>query len=99
MALIHHIEHLRKKPVHVKKQIAFFTSLGITVIIFSVWITSMGIQSTVVAIAPTEAKIDTPASSLTASIGDAWDYVKGLFSGANKVQYQAPVVEVSAGDR
>jgi len=92
-----HIENLREKPEHVRKRFAFITSLSITLIIFFGWIASYGIQSNSVVSQNIETK--TPLSSLTAGVGDVWDYIKGMFVNSNKAEYSAGEIEVTAGKR
>jgi len=40
MSIQSYVEHLRTKPDHIKKQIAFWSAFGITLIIFMIWIGS-----------------------------------------------------------
>ena len=90
-----HIGRLRQKPEHVRKHIAFFTSFGITAIIFIFWIVSFGINSQVVA--DNNVEVKPPLSSLTASIGDVFVYIKEMIVGANKATYSSDNIEVSPG--
>ena len=86
--MLEFLEKLRAKPDHVKKNIAFFTSLGITVIIFVFWLASFNIissgENNNLAV-----KSRSPLSSLTASVGDAFGYIKNIFTGGNEVFYKA----------
>ncbi|MEK7095124.1 MAG: hypothetical protein AAB917_00510 [Patescibacteria group bacterium] len=91
-----HIERLREKPEHVRKRIAFLTSLGVSALIFVFWIASYGLKSTSVAQVPAS---KTPMESLTASVGDVFTYVKEIFTGSNKAEYAAPEIEVIPGKR
>ena len=81
-----HIENMRQKPVHVRKQYAFFVSFGITVLIFGIWISahtfSLDPQAAEIA------KKASPVKTLTASAADAFGYVKSYFVGGNKVKYE-----------
>ncbi len=87
---------MREKPEHIRKQYAFLVSLGITGVIFLFWLASFRIQSTQVAdVSPV--KVQSPISSLTASAGDAFTYVKELIFGANKAQYSSDNIEVVPG--
>ncbi len=81
--MLKHIERLREKPEHVRKSVAFFTSLGITMIIFLFWFASMTITSTP-ANRP-QAKVDNPVSSLSASVSGFFTYFKELFTGGKKI--------------
>ncbi len=93
----HHIHRLREKPEHVRKRIAFFTSGAISLIIFLGWIASYGITSTA---APEEAiAAKAPIQSLTASVGDVFQYIKDIFKGSNKAEYSATQIELIPGKR
>ena len=93
--VINHIERVREKPDHKKKQYALFVSLGITSIIFVFWITSFTIGAD--AKSEAMAKVKSPIGAMTASAGDAYDYIKTFIFGANKTQYSSDNVEVTAG--
>ncbi len=94
-----HIERMREKPEHVRKQYAFFSSLGITAIILMFWVASFNgsfaIDPTVIATEKTE--VESPVSSLTANVSDAFTYVKDMIFGVNKAEYESDVVEVVPG--
>jgi hypothetical protein len=92
-----HIENLRQKPEHVRKQIAFFTSLGVTVIILAFWVASFGAgNSSVTAQAVGATKTLTPAANLKASFFDAVDSIKKTFTGFSDSSYssESSVIEV-----
>ena len=97
-----HIETMRDKPHHIKKQYAFFVSLVITLIIFGFWMISFRVQT--VATANSGVNAPSPISSMTASVGDAFKgiggvfiYAKELFFGMNKTTYSSDNVEVTGG--
>lgn len=81
-----HIEHLRSKPEHVKRRIAFFTSLGVTVLIFIFWAASFTLQITsddpvaAGAVGADSPQPDSPVSVLSASAKDAYDQIKDIFT-------------------
>jgi hypothetical protein len=87
-----HIENMRQKPDHVKKQYAFGVSLAFTVIILFVWVSThtLSLDPEAAALAKKQA----PLKTLTASAGDAFTgtfgYFKSLFGG-NKVEYVDPI--------
>lgn len=87
---------MRKKPQHIRKQYAFLVSLAVTLVIFLLWIASYGIGAKPLANTGTSAP--TPLSSLGASVGDAFGYIKGLFVGNNKTDYSSNNVEVTGGN-
>lgn len=92
-----HIENLRQKPEHVRKQIAFFTSMGVTVVIFAFWIASFGAgNKAVTAQAIGNTKTLTPAANLKASFFDAADSIKRVFTGFSDSSYssESDVIEV-----
>lgn len=91
-----HIEMLRQKPEHVRKQIAFFTSLGVAVVMFTFWFASMGAGSGANAVGDGEVKavlganeVLTPAANLKASVLDAFDSIKKSFTGFGESSYSA----------
>jgi len=94
MTLSSYIEHLKTKPEHVKKQIAFGGAFGITVIIFAFWImsfTSIG-KDTKQSVAHVVSQAGTPAQSLTASVGGLFNDVKDLIVTPRKVTYADVIV-------
>ncbi len=95
--MFEHIERLKQKPEHVKRRIAFITSLCFTVFIFAVWIGSFKIKSMPTALNK-DINIKSPVNSITASIGDSLVYIKEMFLGSNITTYQA-TVEAIPGKR
>ena len=99
MSLISYIENLRDKPVHVRKHYAFWTSFGVTAVIFLFWLstaTSLGTKAQG-QIAKVASSVGTPAQSLLASVGSFAGDIKELIFGAKKITYST--VEVSPGNR
>ena len=100
--MFEHIENMRSKPDHIKKRYAFFVSFSITSLIFVGWIASYGFHKTPVAIgekdSTSKSKVEPPVSALTASAVGLFDDLKTMFSGSNKVEYNASL-EVKAGKR
>jgi hypothetical protein len=96
--MLHHIENhidtMRSKSDHVKKRYAFFMSFGITAIIFVFWLASWNVGPDTSAIA---AQVRSPLSSATASVADAFVYMKESLFGANKTNYSADNIEVVGG--
>jgi hypothetical protein len=92
MALEHHLHRLRRKPDHIKKHIAFWTSLSITLVIVLFWAASATLSQKAAAVA---VQAESPWHAMSASAGDAWTSVKGLF-GASTAVYQ-PQLQVSPG--
>jgi len=100
MSLQTYLENLRNKPDHVKRRFSFWTSFGVTFIIFAFWISSLtgitgGSKSAVVATAVSNA--GSPAQSLVASVGAFFVDIKDMVFGPKKIDYSS--VEVSAGNR
>jgi hypothetical protein len=97
-SLQNHLENLRSKPEHVRKQIAFWSAFGITAMIFVFWIASfMGLgKSAGQAVSAAVEKAGTPAQSLTASVGGFFTDIKDLIFGSRKVTYSD--VEVKPGN-
>ncbi len=94
--LENHIENIRQKPHHTKKQYAFGVSLAFTLILFLIWIIGFKPTNTLTSDYKQPVK---PVKALTASAGDAFDYIKSYFTFGNKTNYQAPAsnVEVLPG--
>jgi hypothetical protein len=93
--IIEHIEKMKEKPEHVRKQYAFLIAFSFSFLIFAGWMASYTIHPNA-----TQAKVDKPLKSLTASVSDAFKDVKDIFVGTNKFEYKDPVnVEVKAGKR
>jgi len=96
--MLHHVENhlnnVRQRPDHKKRQYAFFVSLGFTLIIFVFWVSTKSFSLNPEATAKVEPR--SPISSVTASAGDAWGYVKSFFvSSPNKVEYDSSLIEVT----
>jgi hypothetical protein len=93
------LENLRAKSEHVRKRIAFWTSFGITAIIFVFWLASFSITSTTAksTVAVAVAKADSPAKSLIAGVGSFFVDIKEMIFGAKKIIYKE--VHVRAGDK
>jgi hypothetical protein len=94
-----HLENLRAKPEHVRKNIAFWTSLGVTAIIFMFWLGSFSVTGTTQtgSVANAVNKAGSPGSYLLAGVGDLFGDVKEMIFGTKKIKYSE--VEVRGGDR
>ncbi|HEY9583536.1 MAG TPA: hypothetical protein VJI66_01060 [Candidatus Paceibacterota bacterium] len=92
-----YLENLKTKPEHVKKRFAFLVSFAISFVIFAGWIASYGLKSSPVL--TDKEKVDAPVSSLTASVIGAYEDIKNMIFGSNKMQYEENVIEVSGGER
>ena len=93
-----YIENLKQKPEHIRKRFAFLVSSSITIVIFAGWIASYGLQSSP-ALADKDSNVDAPVSSLTATVVGAYDDIKNMIFGSNKVKYSSDIIEVSGGKR
>ena len=78
---------MREKPNHEKKRYAFFVSLSFTAIIFVFWMASFGFGGTAAKQASVE--VQSPLESVTASAGNAFDYVRDMIFGGNKKAYNS----------
>ena len=96
MTLQAYITHLRTKPEHVRRRIAFWSSFGVTAVIFAFWLASF----TTTIVSPQDstsmAQINTPGQSLVAGIGGLFGDIKDMIFGTKKVTYSE--VEVSPGN-
>lgn len=97
MSLQTTLENLRAKPEHVRSRIAFWSSLGITVVIFTFWAGSFSLTGTAptAAIASAVDKAGTPGQSLLANVASFFVDIKEMVFGSKKIQYAE--VEVSPG--
>jgi hypothetical protein len=93
-SLQNHLENLRAKPEHIRKQIAFWSAFGVTLVIFVFWISSfMGFTKTAgQAVSSAVEKAGTPAQSLTASVGGFFTDIKDLIFSPRKVTYSDVIV-------
>jgi hypothetical protein len=97
MSLASYIDHLRTKPEHVRRRIAFWTSAGTTALIFMFWIasyTALGTNARNSA-AQVADRFDSPSETLTASVGAFFEDVRDMFWSPKKVEYKP--VEVLPG--
>ena len=106
MDILRYIENLKEKPEHVRKRYAFSVSFVISFMILAGWLASYGIGSSPVLTEKDsngDAVVESPVSSLTASVVGAFNDVKKMFSGLNKVEYNSENgmngIEVKAGSR
>ena len=91
-----YLENIRSKPEETRKRIAFWSSFGITAIIFVFWLASYdsAAWSTNSQLAK---EAEPPAKSLTASAGAIFTDIKDMFFSPKKVVY--PEIEVVGGDK
>jgi hypothetical protein len=93
---------LRAKPDHIKKQIAFFTSLAITAVIFVFWIVSLTVQADS-GIATTDgtpsARVASPLSALSANVSDAFTGLKNMIFGSPVAPKVGAGIEALPGNR
>ncbi len=92
-----YLENLRAKSDGAKKQIAFWSSFGITAVIFLFWIASFSSfgNSSKAAVASAVNKASAPSQSLVASVGGFFGDIKDLFFAPRKVTYTD--IQVSPG--
>ncbi len=99
MAFATHLETLRAKPEHVRRKIAFWTSFGVTALIFVFWLGSFSSAGKPVpptsAVASAVEKTGSPAQSLIAGVGAFGKDVWSLIFGTKKVTYSE--VQVAPG--
>ena len=98
MNIQHHLESLRAQPEHVRKRVAFWSSLGITAIIFVFWIASFaswGSINRIASVSATDATVSAPGQSLVAAVGSFFVDIKDMVFGPKKITYAT--VEVRPG--
>jgi hypothetical protein len=93
-----YIENLKQKPEHVRKRFAFTVSFAFTFIVFAGWIASYSLKSSPV-LADKDNNVDAPVSTLTASVVGAYEDIKNIIFGSNKVEYNGDFIEVTGGKR
>lgn len=91
-----YLENLRSKPEETRKRIAFWSSFGITALIFVFWLASYD-SAAWSSNSQLAKKAETPAQSLTASVGSIFTDIKEIFFKPKKVVY--PQIEVVGGDK
>lgn len=95
MAFGHHLENLRQKPEHIRKRIAFWSSFGITAIIFVFWLgsfSSFGLTDTNgsgAIVAEKVQKAGNPGQSMVAAVGSLFTDIKEIIFGSKKVEYSS----------
>ena len=94
MTIQAHIERLKTKPEHVRKQIAFWSAFGLTFVIFAFWVASFTTagKNAQQAVTDAVAQAGTPAQSLVASVGGFFGDIKNLIFSPRKVSYTDVVV-------
>jgi len=75
---MHHIERLREKPNHKKKQIAFFTSAAVTLAIFAFWMVSLEATGQKQQMAKTGNKsLVSPFKAVTENVAGVFESISG----------------------
>ncbi|GEM_PF-598308 len=101
MSITTYVTNLKSKPEHVRKHIALWASVGITVVIFLFWlaattgVTSSATSSATTAVAQVVDKAGTPSQSLVAGVGAIFTDIKDLIFTPKKITYSS--VEVRPG--
>lgn len=96
--MIGYINNLKTKPDHIKKRFAFVVSFAVSFLIFAGWIASYGLSSSPV-LADKDSSVESPVSSLTASVGNIFSDIKNFFLGSNEAEYSADSITVEPGNR
>jgi len=100
MSVQSYLEHLRGKPEHVRSRIAFWSSLGITLVIFAFWAATFSISSTQTdrgTLAASSYRVKPPAESLIAGVGGFFTDITQIFFKPKEIKYAE--VEVRAGEK
>lgn len=99
MSFQSYLENLRGKPDHIRRQYAFWTSFGMTAVIFVFWLASFSVVGDAAkgTIAQTVERVETPAQSLVASVGSFFGDVKDIVFSPKKIEYSS--VEAAPGNR
>ena len=98
MSLNNTLHNLRSKPEHVRNRIAFWSSLGITAMIFMFWLASGTLTNSKDSVlTQTLDKLESPQQALTASVGGFFGDIKDMIFRPKKIEYSE--IEVSGGSR
>lgn len=92
MSLQEHLDNLRSKPRHIRKQIAFWSSLAVTAMILAFWVGSFsgfGNKDSEKTVTTVVNKAGSPVQSLVASVGTAFGDLKDLIFGPRKITYSS----------
>ena len=89
MSFDNYFNKLVSKPDSYKKKYAFWVSLGVTVIIFTFWITSFDAKTFMnrPVLSESTTKTQTPAESLVAGVGTLFSDIKDLILTPKKIKY------------
>ncbi len=91
MSVESYIESLRAKPEHIRKRYAFWSALGITMVIFMFWLSSFSIFNSKIGnvAANVVNKTNTPTQSLVANVSSFFTDIKELIITPKKVKYSS----------
>jgi len=94
-----YIENLRDRPEHIRRRYAFWSSFGVTAVVFAFWLGSISGADAVVkqSVAAVAAKTSSPAQSLVAGIGALGQDVWQIIFGPKKITYSE--VQITPGRR
>lgn len=96
--MLDYINNLKSKPEHIRRRMAFMFSFMFTFIIFSGWVVSSSLINTPKQVAK-KVNVDAPVSTLTATAIGAWNDIRSIFLGSNKVEFTNDSIEVLPGNR
>ena len=97
MTIEAYISNLKSQPAHIRQQIAFWSSFGVTVVIFLFWLASVtGVTGSATStVAQAVDRAGSPAQSITASVGSLFGDIKDIFFAPKKITYSS--IEVRPG--
>lgn len=85
-----YIEHLKTKPHHVRQRIALFTSLGITLLILVIWVSSLSVGLSNPSQANSYDSEDvSPFGVMGAAASQGFESIKGFFGNSSSDTYTA----------
>jgi hypothetical protein len=93
------VEKLKDKPEHIRKQYAFWSSLGLTAVVFVFWLASFGSVgvTTKANVSKAVSKVGTPAQSMIAGVGSFFEDLSNMIFGPKKIKYST--LEVRPGTK
>ena len=81
------IEYLQKKPDHHKQTIVLVSSLGITLVIFTIWLSFISVEYATIDVPKEVANSKSPLVVIKENVANVYNSIK---SDLGRIKYQAP---------
>ncbi|MEK7184981.1 MAG: hypothetical protein AAB683_02510 [Patescibacteria group bacterium] len=103
MNIIQFIENMKEKPEYIRKRFAFILSFSFSSLLFIGWIVSYNFTESSVLTDKNNLNnsiVESPVSSITASVLNGLNGIKNIFTGTNKIEYKSEnFLEIKAGNK